>query len=102
MSLKLRVKITDTSVTTRSGVAKASGKPYEMRIQESAFIKLGLETRRMPINLNDGRAPYPAGEYEIDIEPHLTLSRFDQLEFRPFADYVLMPVVAAFGKTANG
>lgn len=92
MSLNLKVKVIDTSVSTRSGVAKASGKPYSIKTQDNVFVEMGGEVRRMPITLFENVSPYSPGNYTMDIEGHLTLNRFDVLEFRPFVEYKLDPV----------
>lgn len=89
MSLNLKVKVNDLTTSVREGIAKSSGKPYKITTQDNVFIEMGGEIRRMPITLPDQTSPYAPGMYILDIEKLLTLNRFDQLEFRPFARYDL-------------
>lgn len=90
--LNLKVKVLDTAISTRNGVAKASGKPYSIKTQDNVFVEMAGEVRKMPLTLHENESAYAPGQYNLDIEPHLTLNRFDALEFRPFAEYKLKPI----------
>lgn len=92
MSLNLKVKVIDNTTSTRSGIAKASGKPYTIRTQDNVFVEMGGEVRRMPFTLNENESPHAPGYYTMDIENHLTLNRFNALEIRPFVEYQLVPI----------
>jgi len=92
MTLNLKVKVLDTSTSIREGIAKSTGKPFKITTQDNVFVEMGGEVRKMPISLPEQTSPYSPGMYFLDIEKMLTLNRFDQLEFRPFAKYELIPM----------
>jgi hypothetical protein len=93
----LKVKVLDTEISHREGVATKSGKPYSIDSQENIYIELNNEVRRLPINLPKGASAYAPGNYTIDLTKLVTVGRFG-LEMVPFAEIKLIP---ASGNVAN-
>lgn len=69
MSIKVEVK--SAEVFTKSGNAKASGKPYEIRTQEGYAFTVGRDGKPRPypekveVPLDKDQQPYKPGVYEI-------------------------------------
>lgn len=103
MSL-IKVKVTDTHVTNRSGVS-TKGKPYSMNTQDNVFVELNSEVRKMPLNLPDGVSAYAPGNYTIDPVTLLRLNNYSRLEVDGYVEIKLTPVIGAAipqHKMANG
>ncbi|MBN3182562.1 single-stranded DNA-binding protein [Pectobacterium brasiliense] len=63
--IKIEIKPSQALADTRSGVSKATGKPYTIS-EQSAYIFLGGDYPQMfKINLENGQSPYPAGIYSL-------------------------------------
>ncbi|MDD4972611.1 MAG: single-stranded DNA-binding protein [Paludibacter sp.] len=101
----IKVKVIDTFCEIRKGTSKA-GKAFSFNVQKNVFVELNGEVRRLPFDLEEGKQPYPPGNYTIDPISLLTVGRFG-LELIPFARPILLPdseqiavKPALFGKTA--
>lgn len=92
MSL-IKVKVLDNHVDTRSGVSK-SNKPYNLVIQSNIVVELNNEVRLVPITLQDGHVPFPAGDYTLDPVDLLFVGRFG-FEINRYKQIELIPIIKA-------
>lgn len=76
----MKIRISDTSVETKSGESKKTGKPYTMHTQNATAENSRF---RMPVRLNlgDDGKPLPAGEYELDLEEAVTINNYGDFGF---------------------
>lgn len=96
----LKVKVVDTELLSRSGMSKA-GKPYSFTQQVNIFVEVGGEVRRFPQIIEEGKQPYPAGNYALDVEKHLRINDFGDLIIERYARFQFVPVpVASTAKAA--
>lgn len=95
MSL-IRVKVKDTNITVREGVAKSSGKPYKISSQD-IIVELNDEVRHARINLDTNSSAYAVGNYTIDPLTLLTVDAYGSISLKPFAEIKLMPVSSPQG-----
>lgn len=98
----LHITVKDTEVENRSGVSRATGKPFNFNQQTNIFIDLNGETRRFPLVIEEGKQPYAAGKYLLDIDKHLTVNNFGGLIVEPYARYVLLPDVSVSDVKPSG
>lgn len=61
------IEVKDSTVEMKSGVARASGKGYEI-FEQSALMHRGDERIRITLSLRKGQTPYAAGRYAISDE----------------------------------
>lgn len=99
MSL-IKVKVTDTHVSNRSGVSQ-KGKPYSINSQENVYFELNGEIRKIPLNLPDGVGPYSPGMYTYDPVSNLRVGRYG-FEFDGFSEIKLVPVGPVVQMTKTG
>jgi hypothetical protein len=76
----MRILIDNETVTTKSGTAKASGKPYSIREQTGYVDKGERYPEKIKIQLEGEAKPFKPGEYELDIDASCYVGRFDSLE----------------------
>jgi len=95
----LKIKVTDTFVENRSGTAKGSGKPYSFNQQINIFVELNGEVRRFPQIIEQGKQPYPVGNYQLDAEKYLRVNDFGNLVVEPFAHFELVPVTSGLNSS---
>ena len=67
----IKIEVKSAEVTTKSGIAAKTGKPYSIREQEAwAFLCSVTGPQPYPsrtvLNLEDDQPPYPPGQYTID------------------------------------
>lgn len=89
-----KIKVADTFIDNKSGVSKKSGKPYSFNEQPNIYIEINGEVRRFPQVIEQGKQPYPAGTYQLDIEKHCRINDFGNLVIESYASYQLIPVAA--------
>lgn len=83
----MKVQIDDTEVTTRSGTNSRGG--WEMRSQ-TGYADLGKRyPSEVKVRLKDGHAPYPPGEYEVDLAKSCYVSKYGALSLSE--ELVLIP-----------
>lgn len=81
----IRISIDNPEVTTRSGVAKATGKPYTVREQEGwAYMydkngRIESHPRAIKINLRETEPAYAVGDYILQAQS-LYVGKFGSLE----------------------
>lgn len=92
-----KVKVVDTFVENRSGTSRAN-KPFSFNQQPNIFIEINGEVRRFPQIIPEGKQPYPAGNYQLDVDKYIRINDFNNLVVAPYAHFELIPVV---GSTAN-
>lgn len=63
----MQVLIKSAEVDTKEGLSRATKQPYRI-VTQTGWIQHDGETRKVPIQLRDGQAPYPQGVYEIGDE----------------------------------
>lgn len=90
-----KVKVVDTFVENRSGTAKGTQKPYSFNQQPNIFIEINGEVRRFPQIIQEGKQPYPAGNYQLDVEKHIRVNDFNNLVIESYAHYELVPVASS-------
>lgn len=85
----MKILVESDQVETRSGVSARNNRPYSITTQA---IRVMLDFIRGParITLVDGQAPYPVGEYEIDLESSVRIAGFGELELS--RNLVIKPV----------
>jgi len=93
MSL-IKVKVVDTQLTPKTGTT-SKGKPYSLNIQENVFLELNGETRRVPLTLQHGVAPYAPGQYTLDLNDHAKIGNYNRLEIDQYKPVELKPVAVA-------
>ena len=86
----IKVKVKDTNITVREGVAKSSGKPYKISSQD-IIVELNDEVRNARINLDNNSSAYAVGNYTIDPLTLLSVDQFGSIAFKPFAEIKLIP-----------
>lgn len=64
----MKIEVKSVATTKKSGVAKATGKPFEITEQEGWIDFPSGERRRVKIALEDGANPYPIGAYGLSDE----------------------------------
>jgi len=90
----MRLVIKDGEVTSRKRVRDQ--KEFVFR-EQSGFVSLNDETRRVSLSLADDQAPYPVGSYEILLDGSAYVDRNGRLALGRLA---LKPVSAATLATA--
>lgn len=61
----LKILVKDATVSTQSGTAKRTGKPYSMRSQ-SAWVEMGKPFPvEVKVTLGDDQLPFALGEYTL-------------------------------------
>lgn len=88
-----KIKVADTFIENKSGTTKA-GKPYSFNQQPNIYIEINGEVRRFPQIIEQGKQPYPPGNYQMDVEKHCRINDFGSLAIEPFAHYEFIPVAA--------
>lgn len=58
------IEVKDNTVEIKSGVAKASGKGYEIH-EQTAYVVTSDERKRIVLSLRKGQTPYAVGRYLI-------------------------------------
>lgn len=97
----MKIIVESEIVSTRSGVSQRTNKPYTMR-EQKALLKGDRLAGEISLQLADDQSPYPVGEYDIDFERSVGLSRFGQLEIRAVVLKAGKPVsVPGFAKTGS-
>ena len=66
--MQLKLTINSQEVVTKSGTAKATGKPYSMREQHGLCALPNGEVRRVPLLLEADENPLVSGDYETKPE----------------------------------
>jgi hypothetical protein len=75
------IEVHTSEVDTRSGVSKASGKPYEMTTQDAWVRLLGQPfPTQIKVSLEDKTNPLQPGIYTIDPADLLKVGNFNSLE----------------------
>ncbi|MDD4972595.1 MAG: single-stranded DNA-binding protein [Paludibacter sp.] len=98
MSL-LNLRISSTETSAKSGISNKSGKPYAFK-QQTAFVEINDETRKIDVTLADGEPPYPVGKYTLDVLDYVVVGRFG-FEFDRFKPLKLVPAsVSAIPRAA--
>lgn len=88
----MRIKITNTDVQTKSGIAKKSGKPYTIH-QQAATAENSRFRVPVRLTLGDDGAPHPIGEYEVDFDASVSINQYGDFGYE--RQMVLTPVKAA-------
>lgn len=97
----INVAITSPDIREMKGVAKASGKPYHMRIQTGYAFTVAADGTiadfpdKFEIALDADQVPYPRGKYTLQPSA-VFVSRDGRLEVRPR----LAPVATSSKPTA--
>lgn len=97
----LKVKVQSNDITTRSGNARVSGKPYVMKSQENCVVELpDGEVRKFSIVLGDDQVAWPVGSYDLDAGTLITVNQYGNFALKPFAHVELKPVSNSSEKPA--
>lgn len=97
MSL-IKIRIASSETVTKSGTSK-TGKPYSFK-QQTGFVDLNDEIRKIDITLDDGVSAYQVGNYTLDLMQYIVVGRFG-FEFDRFKPFRLVPAsVSAIPKVA--
>lgn len=74
----LKIMVKETTVHTQKGVAKRTGKPYEMRSQ-TAYVDLGKAfPTEVKLTLGDDQQPFVLGDYTLTREC-FTVNQYGEL-----------------------
>lgn len=83
----IRIEVKSAEVHTKSGTSSKTGKPFQIAEQEAWGLFYDQNGKPHPypqkirITLDDGRAPYPVGNYQLAPES-LYPDRFGQITIR--------------------
>ena len=89
------LEVKSVEVTTRSGNAKATGKPYVIN-EQIVMVALNGELRKVKVALENNAPPYPLGAYQLTDESFF-VDRFGALAVGRLK---LRPVPASAAKVA--
>ena len=76
----LVVQFTSTNIDKQSGIAKGSGKPYEL-FKQTAYIYIGDAPfpEKIEVLLDDGQPAFAIGKYSLDVNRAIVVGAFHSL-----------------------
>lgn len=84
------IEIKDNTVEVKSGVARATGRGYEIQ-EQTGYLVTSDERKRVVISLRKGQQPYKPGRYEISAESFVV----DQFGSLKIGRLMLLPAVGS-------
>jgi len=79
---RIKIEVISAQVDTRSGVSKASGKPWEMSTQDAYLHKANEPyPEKIQISLDDKEKPKQPGVYSVDPAELVKVGSFGSIEF---------------------
>jgi hypothetical protein len=96
----MKIVIETETVETRSG--NTNGRSWEIHSQPCRVMSNYIRGPSQ-ITLLDPKKPYPAGEYEMDLEKNVQLGRFGRIEFirTPTLDRIISNETGFIKNVAN-
>lgn len=91
----MHIEVKDNTVEVKSGIARASGKGYEIH-EQTAYLITSDERKRIVLSLKKGQSPYAVGRYVINDESFIV----DQFGGLKIGRLMLLPAHPAQNKVA--